>query len=199
MARYLREANGDHSQALTLYAWNANLSGALFELLHYSEIVLRNSMQLELARAAQNSQVQAPWYDQPWLLEPEKARVAEAKERVAEAHEITEGRVVAELPFGFWCALLSRHYDATLWRTILYRAFPFSDRKRSTVVAAVERCRLLRNRIAHHEPVYERNHNDDQDTALTIVGWVSPEARDWVHSKSRVADILRHRPAAISN
>ncbi|HEX7492395.1 MAG TPA: hypothetical protein VF337_11900, partial [Candidatus Limnocylindrales bacterium] len=89
--------------------------------------------------------------------------------------------------------------DHTLWRTVLYRAFPHSDRNRATVVAAVERCRLLRNRIAHHEPVYNRAHEDDQNTALAIVGWVSPEARDWVHSKSRVADVLRHRPASDSN
>lgn len=195
MARYLRESGGDHAQALALYSWNAFLSAALFELLHYSEIFLRNSMQEQLARAASNGPMVAPWYDQPWVQASERAKIAEAKARVAAAHQdVTEGRVVAELPFGFWCALLSRNYDGTLWRTLLYQAFPYSDRNRATVVGAVERCRLLRNRIAHHEPVYGRNHQDDEATALAIIGWISPTAQAWVQSKSRISQALAARP-----
>jgi hypothetical protein len=195
MARYLRATNGDHSQALTLYSWNAYLSAALFELLHYSEVLLRNSMHFHLAQAARSGPMPVPWYDQPWLRQPEHKKIEEAKARVALAHEdVTEGRVVAELSFGFWCGLLSRNYDDPLWRIVLYRAFPFSDGRRVTVVHAVEHCRLLRNRIAHHEPVYDRDHADDQADALAIVGWISPQAQTWVSSRSHVPEALTARP-----
>ena len=102
------------------------------------------------------------------------------------------------MSFGFWCGLLSHNYAGTLWRTILYQAFPYSDRNRVTVVGAVERCRLLRNRIAHHEPVYDRDHVEDQQTALAIVGWISPKARAWVESNSRVPEALDGRPDRVA-
>jgi hypothetical protein len=125
----------------------------------------------------------------------EQKCVEDAKDRVTETkHQVSEGRVVAELNFGFWCRLLGRRYDETLWRHALYGAFPHSDRRRGAIVAAVEPTRLLRNRIAHHEPIYARDHAADQARALEIVGWICPTTRAWVDEKSRVPEVLLSRP-----
>jgi hypothetical protein len=196
MARYLDETGGDQPAALRLYAWNASLSSAFFELLHYSEVLLRNAMHEQLSRRAQAQGCAGAWYYQPgWLLDGEQKDVKEAKERVTSAgHDLAEGRVIAELSFGFWCHLLGKKYDATLWRGALYAAFPHSDRRRGTIVGAVEPTRLLRNRIAHHEPIYGRMHVEDQAMVLNIARWICPTTEAWVSQMSRVPEVLRARP-----
>lgn len=55
--------------------------------------------------------------------------VARARLRVAQGKKgETEGRVVAELMFGFWRLLHSKVYEPTLWQHVLRFAYPNSTR-----------------------------------------------------------------------
>lgn len=60
----------------------------------------------------------------------------------------------------------SRH-DLRVWDSHLDQAFPQLDtrlsvaRRRAEMYADLEPLRLLRNRIAHHEPIFTRNLTDD--------------------------------------
>jgi hypothetical protein len=79
------------------------------------------------------------------------ATIADARRHAtANGRAETAGRVVAELPFGFWRYLLASRYERTLWRTRLYLAFPGQGR-RQPVYAKLAGLHQLRNRIAHHE------------------------------------------------
>jgi hypothetical protein len=78
--------------------------------------------------------------------------------------------------------LLAGRYERSLWFPCLRHAFP-GIRGRSL--------HLLRNRIAHHEPVYNRQLGKLHDQALTLAGWVCPITRQWIAERSRVPELLR--------
>ena len=46
--------------------------------------------------------------------------------------------------------------------------------------------RKLRNRIAHHEPIFARRLLEDHQRILDVTGWFSPPARTWIERHSRV-------------
>ncbi|BCJ45960.1 hypothetical protein GCM10010168_49080 [Actinoplanes ianthinogenes] len=51
-----------------------------------------------------------------------------------------------------------------------------------------------RNRIAHHEPMFNRPIADLRQTALHLVGWICPVTRDWIEQRCRVPEVLSGRP-----
>jgi hypothetical protein len=83
------------------------------------------------------------------------------------------GRVVAELPFGFWRFLLAGRYERPLWLPCLRGAFPGLAGRgmRRDVHDALRDLHLLRNRIAHHEPIHNRQLGPLPEVALTAAGW----------------------------
>ena len=142
-------------------------------------------------------------YGEPkWYLDPGHLLQTRTTEdiRVARMHAgrrgqqpETPGRVVAELNFGFWRFLLSNQYDTTLWRYTLHRAFPGQVRRRS-VHEAVDMLRLTRNRLAHHEAMFNRPIEDIQTTASELAGWICPVTRSWIGAHSRAGAVLADRP-----
>ena len=92
------------------------------------------------------------------MLPNEQQSVIDAKNRLDEqgkAHE--PGRVVAELNFGFWTSLFSAPYEQSLLLPVLPTAFasmPTAMRTRRMLSKRVDDIRKLRNRVFHHEPVW---------------------------------------------
>ncbi|OAH29779.1 hypothetical protein AYJ05_11500 [Corynebacterium stationis] len=58
----------------------------------------------------------------------------------------------------------------------------------------IENIRLLRNRIAHHEPVFTRNLRKDLQGMKELIEFRSPEAKAWVESLEEVSLLLDRRP-----
>ena len=112
---------------------------------------------------------------------------------------LTADRFVASMSLGFWVRLVGRggsvnggrkaDYDRTLWRPALHRAFPGHPRRE--VQQRLDRLRQLRNRIAHHEPIFDRDLKKDHDGLLEAVGWISSEVRAWIELHSNLPDALR--------
>ena len=107
------------------------------------------------------------------------------------------------LSFGFWVSLLGEggcldaggdsraDFEATLWRPALRRAFPHRTAlSRRQAYKPLNNLRKLRNRIAHHEPIFERRLLDDHQRILDVTGWISPAARTWIERHSRVPRLL---------
>ena len=92
----------------------------------------------------------------------------------------TAGRVVAELPFRFWVALFANPYDTTIWRTDLHRIFTPRVKDRRGLHDTLDRLRTLRNRIAHHEPIFHRRLDDGYRRIRNIVGFLSPPTLTWL-------------------
>ena len=93
------------------------------------------------------------------LTRPDAKRLQETIERQQRARKVTSvmlDSVVADLSAGFWVSLLSKSYDLPfVWRDNLGHIFPNDRVLRRAQAAAMCRDLLeLRNRVAHHEPIY---------------------------------------------
>lgn len=184
--------------ALHLYAWNTAVSAAFYGPLQALEVALRNAFHQALVPV-----YGLHWYDNPLagLTPVACARIAEAKQKLQDNRKpVTPPGVVAELSFGFWERLLSRgpggnrNYEVTLWRPALHRAFPYARRPRTEVHRPLPGLRDLRNRIAHHEPIFAHDLAADYRTILDVIGWMCPDTRDWVAYHSKVPAVLAARP-----
>jgi hypothetical protein len=90
--------------------------------------------------------------------------VTEAKSKLTDASKsITPGRIVAELNLGFWTSLFNAYYeqkgasDPRLWPRLLLAVVPRMPRRQRTrrnLVRYLNDIRALRNRVFHHEPIW---------------------------------------------
>ena len=175
---YLKEADNDLLEALNLYEHNVLWSARLWVIMHFFEITLRNRVDKALSG----------YYGPDWIL-PERAllrsreieRVIDAQETLAKQKKIvTRDGIIAELSLGFWVFLFSRKYDdreRAFWRRALYRLFPGKSRK--NMHKDLEKIRKLRNRLAHHERIY--NPEDARKCILSVLEKLSPEMVSWAH------------------
>lgn len=165
------------------YAWNMALSEALYPSLQVLEVALRNSIHGAVSRHTGRFD----WYDDARLVQFPKDRdmVSQTKAILAAKRKPPDpGRIVAELSFGFWTALLDRRYEQVLWPTLLKACFPAMPRAlrtRANLSKRFQRVRVLRNRIFHHEPVwYWQDLPQQHADILEAVAWIEPAARDLV-------------------
>ena len=173
MATYER-ATGDAGQALRLYLWNAEVAGALLTPLHVCEVVMRNTVSDALGAVYGER-----W---PWSasfersLPSSQAGYSPRRDLVASRRSAeTVGQVVTELKFVFWQRMFSSRHDGRLWTRQLRRVLPHAAVDdvallRGQIYRGLEQLRGLRNRIAHHEPVFHRDLRADLEVALTLVG-----------------------------
>ncbi len=200
IATYLRETDGDKGLALRLYTWNTAVSAAFYGPLQGLEVALRNAMHRELS-----IRYGIDWYDNLacGLDDHALKKINEAKTTlVRKRYSVDPPHVVAELSFGFWVSLLGkggrsaspgrgkRNYDMTLWRPALYKAFPQSRRSRADTHEPLDYLRTFRNRIAHHEPIFNRHLLQDFQSIMDVVSWICPRTADWIKHHSRVESLL---------
>jgi hypothetical protein len=72
----------------------------------------------------------------------------------------SHGQVISQTTLSFWKRLYAGEYSSTLWKRSLKKAFPNKDLDRSEVSIALETIYAIRNRVAHHEPVYGQRLED---------------------------------------
>lgn len=104
----------------------------------------------------------------------------------AAAKQPSTGKVIPELKFVFWQEMFTHRHDVRLWNTHIKRIFPSYDPAitvvslRKAVYADLEAIRKLRNRIAHHEPIFTRNLKTDFERMLKLVEQRSPLVASWM-------------------
>jgi hypothetical protein len=177
---YLDAVGGaDHVAGLRRYLWNAAVAARFHGPLHLTEVTLRNAVHTRMTH-----QYGAAWYDLNHLGGQETQAIADAKQYLtARGDPLTPGKIIAELRFSFWVSLFANRYSA-LWKTDLGRLFT-PRRPRADVHDDLDRLRTLRNRIAHHEPIFRRNLLDDLARARRIVEGLSPHMADWLNWHQR--------------
>lgn len=68
---------------------------------------------------------------------------------------VADGQIIAQLTMFFWKRLFSADYEAFFWNRSLKRIFPDKSLKRTDISIHFEEIYQARNRIAHHEPIYD--------------------------------------------
>lgn len=105
-----------------------------------------------------------------------ESMLAEAKRRLTKKNKphAADG-IVAELMFGFWAGLFERNYNdlptkRRLWPDLEPEVFPNlegSERRHSEIFQVIKRINDLRNRVAHHEPIWKDSAVSDKATAIS--------------------------------
>ncbi len=101
---------------------------------------------------------------------------------------------MAELNFGFWRYLLAPRYEHTLWLHAIRHGFPQVDGARERIFKPISRLHLVRNRIAHLEPIHSRDLMRDDRDIDEVIRAVCPKTADWAASRRRLRALAATRP-----
>lgn len=212
LRRYLDACQGDFARALELYEWNLDLGAALMKDIAYFEVALRNAYD----RMMRERYVEGG----NWLLDdqspvnrelPRKTRSGSVRDANAlnrkaikdalapGRREAAPGSVVAHLPFGFWAHLSDRAHERVLWIPYLQRVWPRGT-NRAELDARIRLINECRNRIAHHERLFQPSKAELEPVAVDriivdLLYQLVPEG-SWLLSdgETRAERFLREHP-----
>ncbi len=191
--------------AVKLYGWNAAVSAAFLHPLHICEVTLRNAISGALERLYGPNWPSDMGFTmslpiQAGAFSP-RNELQSTWNRVFHSSKPTVGHLIAELKFAFWEHLLTARYQSTIWDSQCKLAFPHQpagsskNQVRSQLKSDVLQIRKLRNRIAHHEPIFARSLDDDLSALDRIVRLICPDTCEWMQSGQMVRFMLGHRPS----
>ena len=188
---YLDLCNGDFAQGTNFYLWNIEISGAFWGSFNLLEITLRNSIHEQLVKMTSDIN----WWARSDILHlNERLIVEKVKVKlIGKDVDFVAGNLISELGLGFWVALLSKKYHQALWVDSLENAFPGYSGRRSQLYSDLDRLRKLRNRIAHHEPIYRRDLSKDQESICEILGFLNHEVEKLLRKLSRVPKLIENK------
>lgn len=200
-ATYLQAMGNDREKALQLYQWNLEVSSALIVPLQICEVAIRNGV------AEAIEQVHGPNW--PWtngfirsLPRPRRHTDYNPATDLTRCASVlpTTGKIIAELKFAFWEKIFTAGQDQRIWNTHFRTFFPGAPTNRSVAdcrAAAhsdLRSIRKLRNRIAHHEPIFTRDIADEYHRIHEMIAWRNAVAASWVDRRQSVLTLIQARP-----
>lgn len=197
LSRFMPAAGGDKHLALRLYVWNARICEAFYLPLQFAEVCLRNAI-----KSALELRYGIGWESNgiflctlPRRLVTELNDVT-AKERLSKGAALTTDHIVSSLPFGFWAHLLTKNFDHLLWKGGISHAFPHapSGTTRFDLHNRVEKIREWRNRIAHHNAIFDKKPTAEYQNILSFISWIDPNIF-WITKEiSQITRVINQRP-----
>jgi hypothetical protein len=211
LAPYLAATGGNVRLALSLYQWNVELSGAVYECLHRFEVILRNALDEQLGgwNATQRDRQTGRMHSSDWLMDPARLirrlvgdDIRKATRRAQSAVRgagTTPGHpdILAQLSFGTWRFLLPDNDPGRqlLWNKALASAFPKLTGTSSDLVDHVDHIYKLRNRVAHLEPLLNSGMVADRLARMrAVLLAIDPALEIWFVSRQRVTATLKTKP-----
>jgi hypothetical protein len=167
--------------------------------LHICEVVLRNAVSDALERV-----YGARW---PWSIGFEQSlpapRLGYSPRRDlqnARTHAATTGKAIPELKFVYWQKMFTGRHDTRVWNTHLLGVMPNLDSSktisqlRQQIYDDLEKVRELRNRIAHHEPIFTRNLTDDLQRMVSLIEHRCKITAEWMLDNQQASALISARP-----
>ncbi len=199
---YLKHHGNDFEKALLHYKSNILISESFYPLLAILEVGLRNSIDYQLTRR---------FNDKNWFENIEFVRIAsrfqidrisDARTNImSEKKEITSGRIISELSFGFWTSLFDTRFDMSLWKSLRlsFPNCPKNIRKRKTMSSKFNGIRRLRNRIFHHEAItWNLDALNSYKAEITEgITWLDKDLSIWLGDLNHVDETIEKYRAAI--
>jgi hypothetical protein len=203
-------------EAVGLYMWNCRISACLSTLISYFEVALRNrihwSMSDFYSRGANQS---IHWYDSiRGQLKPETQRTITKIRSIRGAGGVfitrnpapSPDEIVSRVTFGFWPSILGvvdRRYADRLLPGIFpnhpLNATPSAwtiNATRKSALAFIYELNEMRNRIAHHEPLWK--FSAIKDTSVTPAVVIAAASTNQAESVARFHRLLALLDANLS-
>lgn len=195
------------SVVLARYQWNLRLAEAMLPSLNYIEVGLRNAVNCVVGGI----------YGTDWLLTPPqqvqfspddlrqiediKADILKHKGRPASHDD-----VLAQLNFGFWVAMFQKKHIAGVWSrgknplADVFPTMPVISRTRELIFTRLHKVKALRNRIAHHEPIWKQTPSaiEVHQDCVDLIHAISPAAADELAKIDRFVSVYTAGPEKVS-
>lgn len=192
-------ANPPLPGALALYAWNAQVSAAMMAPLHLCEVALRNAV-ADALEAIYGPRW--PWEATFTVSLPNPTRGYNARQDLLKVRigKATTGKVIPELKFVFWQTMFTSRFDGRIWTPHLRAVMPHLDpvktvaQLRSLIYIELDQLRKLRNRIAHHEPIFTRNLADDFQKIQELIAFRCPITSAWMVANQQATALIGVKP-----
>ncbi len=220
---YVTACNRDRQQAAELYRWTGEIAGALLIDFRHLEVLFRNTIHNALVahHSSLNSRpAGAQWFENPswvrhhWWDNHAQNALDTAMRRAGHRHRSNPrpSAVVSELNFGFWRYVVSERYEQSFWMPALDHAnwsIPGSTapKRRTRLETNIRVLHKLRNRIAHHEPIFapttftvqgggrlQYSLSDQAELLNEVLDWIDPIFASTSRSASSVPELLLARP-----
>ena len=169
------KSNG-HTEIETIadYVLNAKISQNFYFLLQNLEVSLRNAIYESFKKNYPNSDFFYLFENNSFNRYKSKKEkhsrecwkmLCGVKYKLKHMQTLSDGKIIAELNFGFWTELLtSRDNKYTdMWRRIFLDVFPnykiksSIDKDKISIALKIDDIRNFRNRIFHYEPIYNQS------------------------------------------
>ena len=194
--------NDTFGAALTRYKWNIQLSEAMLPALHFLEVGLRNQVNALIGH----------YYGNNWLANKTSGLLSIEQNKTLDdmrekflrekRTEPTQDDYVARMSFGFWFAYFHRRFDPLLWHKkqafeIAFPLLPASLRQRSYLQLQLHAIKDVRNRIAHHEPIWNVSPAiiAVHKTCIDLIAAISMDAYEELQTIDRFPEIWSQQPA----
>ena len=207
-SRYLLACNNDKRKALILYRLNLRLSQEIYAVLHYFEIVVRNSIDEKLKinlgyNWLRDSISQGGIFDIKSCKDSAKI-ISKAYFRLNRNRTYFHSKLIAEMEFGIWKYMFANpQYRAT--GRVLLNVFPNKPKSSAQkqynntyFFNALDGINILRNRVAHHEPIYFGLRQNTIDTSyirnayadiMTLFSWMGIDGKSLLYGLDHVIEI----------
>jgi len=195
LGSYLIHHQADLDKAMLHYKSNILISESFYPLLSVLEIGLRNSIDYQLTKRFNDRH----WYENMEFIRIATRfqidRISDAKSNIlSEKKEITPGRIISELSFGFWTSLFDVRFEMTLWKSLrlTFPNCPKQIRQRKAMSSKFNSIRKLRNRIFHHEAISWNLSVLDRYKLELIEGieWLDKDLMDWADELNHIDDTI---------
>ncbi|MDE6643353.1 MAG: Abi family protein [Muribaculaceae bacterium] len=163
LQRYLLACENDTRKTMTLYRLNLNLSQEVFTLLSCFEVAVRNAINHILLEYLgpdwlRDAILPGGVFDVPGCRDSAKI-IKKAYNRLMREGSYTHPKLLAEMEFGVWKYMFANPQYRAVGRTLL-AIFPNKPRSSAEtqynntyIFNELDGINVLRNRIAHHEPI----------------------------------------------
>ena len=161
--RYLLAMNNNTRKAMTLYRDNLHLAQEMFAVINCFEVALRNAIDRHLTTTLgsdwlRDAAMPGGIFDNPQMRETQRI-VRKVYDKLIAEGTYTHSQLLSNMEFGIWKYMFSAPQFRATGRTLL-SIFPNKPRSTAAmqynntfVFNELDKINMLRNRIAHHEPI----------------------------------------------
>ena len=157
---YDKVGDRDSEGKILRYNFNIELSRAFYPPLHILEVSIRNNLHIAFAEYLKDPTWLMNYKNHSLIHKREQKKIEDALNELSKKKKpIEEGRIIAELNFGFWVNLFDRPYTEVHLRTGKNQ-FPNATAPQRNIAklrTELNQIRFLRNRIFHYEPIWHWN------------------------------------------